>query len=397
MRPAVLACTLASMLPLIACTASTDEGDVTTDADEAELAGNAKKINIGFNAGFQEQLQYLPDFNTKTSIHLGPRLCHEYVDWRVAEGAGSKNANLVAEFNKLGSWLGAAQGVCDEALISFKSTATAAAPSVSRFETDFKLFLDTDWKTITGFEGTMSFTAWNEPNNPEEPGNGLGVVIEPETAAGYWLAASRQCKLHGGCKVAAGDFASNGNWWNAYEQNCKDDTVAPKDLCNTLSDVADKGAKASYLDRYKNFIVNHVTDYGFGKSFKPEYFAFHGWHDANMYLKDHDHASDYDTSVVRRVLRSLQGGWGGAKIWDTEVGVDQSATDTIDDDEQACGAAFLLRLHAISPRIERMYYTRLHNGGDKGGALLDGKNLRPAGKVLAERKTSYTFKGGKCK
>jgi hypothetical protein len=65
--------------------------------------------------------------------------------------------------------------------------------------------------------------------------------------------------------VAAGDFATDGD--------------IPKYL--------------SYLDKYKNYIVDHATDrdvhkkpkYNLPQGFHPEYFAYHPWQDINTYLK----------------------------------------------------------------------------------------------------------------
>lgn len=386
-------------LSVVACSAASDEdGTATADDSEEALSGNAQKINIGFNAGYAEQFGYFADFNGKTNIHPGPSICHTYVGYDIADenelmGNASSPEGHRAYFEY---WLTQAEGHCDEALISFKAKSHHNPPTGNEFETDFSKFLETDWKKETGFTGTLSFTAWNEPNNPADPGNGLGVVIPPETAADYFLAAAFECRAHGGCKVAAGDFASNGNMWDAYEFNCFDDTVPANKLCDKFSDVNPSHHPASYLDRYKNFIVNHANaDYGLGDGYRPAYFAFHGWHDINDYLNDGDHCNTYDTCATRRLLKSLGGSWVNVKIWDSEVGVDQSATDTISDGDQACGAAFLMRLTALSPRIERMYYTRLHNGGDKGGALLDGHALRKAGVVLAQRELEYN--GQKCK
>ena len=77
-----------------------------------------------------------------------------------------------------------------------------------------------------------------------------------------------------GCKVAAGDFASNGTMWNAFEWNCANDNVAPRGLCTSKSAELADGAAASYLDRYKNEIVASATRYGLGNGFRPEQLAY---------------------------------------------------------------------------------------------------------------------------
>jgi hypothetical protein len=209
------------------------------------------------------------------------------------------------------------------------------------------------------------------------------------------MSAVAACRANGGCKVAAADFASNGTMWNDYEQNCDDDTVAEAELCGKKSAVNTSNKPASYLDRYKNFIVNHATDPKFAleKGYRPAYFAFHGWHDINEYLDKGAHCDSYDDCVTLKLLKSLGGSWQNAKIWDTETGIDQSANDVILDDDQACGAAFLMRQTAQDSRIDRLYITRLHNGAVPiGGALLRDHTLRPAAVVLAERELKFTGK-----
>ena len=61
-------------------------------------------------------------------------------------------------------------------------------------------------------------------------------------------------------------------------------------------------------------------------------------------------------------------------------------------DLQACGAAYLVRLSKLSPRITRLYYTHLASGP---GRLLAGDAARPALGLLASRAT--TAQGLTCK
>ena len=94
-------------------------------------------------------------------------------------------------------------------------------------------------------------------------------------------------------------------------------------------------------------------------------------------------APRHETCATRRVLRNLGGSWS-REIWDTEVGVGQFDPGP-DPHEQACAAAFLLRLHTKpSARIKRVYITRLKGGP---GTLFDGKTPRDAMNVLARRQT----------
>jgi hypothetical protein len=316
----------------------------------------------------------------------GPRLCHWYVPWNVAqqpEGSPTSPKSLA----HLKGWLHAAGGQCSEALISFQAEAAASPPTQAEYKAAFLAFLDTPWAAQTGFTGSFSFTPWNEPNNPAGDGNGLGTVIAPELAATYYLTAERQCASHG-CKVAAGDFASNGNFWNDFEWNCANDNVAAADLCKTPSSMNTTGKPASYLDRYKDYIANHAADYSLGAGFRPKYFAFHGWHDINEYLDADRKCGTYGDCATRRLLQSLGGSWGGVEIWDTEVGVGQN--QAYPPAKQACGAAFLLDMTALDRRITRMYYTRLHGGNEQ---LLDGHTPLPALGVLASRRPSAA---GKC-
>jgi hypothetical protein len=376
------------LLVVAACGGTGGEDPQSSSQD---LSGSPAAIDIGFNGG-PDQFAYFPAFFT-TDVQAGPRLCHTYIAWDVANeapvlGNASSREGTRAWFEY---WLHEAAGRCDEALVTFKALAPGKAPTGGadgQFARAFEKFLAQPWAAETGFTGGFSFTAWNEPNNPNGAGNGLGSVLEPELAAQYYLAAERACRGKG-CKVAAGDFASNGNWWNDFEWNCADDNVAPGALCRVDSSENPGHRPASYLDRYKNYVADHATEYGLPSGFRPEYFAFHGWHDINEYLDTGNHCASYSDCVTRRLLQSLGGSWAGARVWDTEVGVDQDAAP-IPDAEQACGSAFLLRLTALSPRIGRLYYTRLHGGTGE----LFGGTARPALEVLARRRTTYA---GSCR
>jgi hypothetical protein len=365
------------------------DGENAASSSE-ELNGNPADIDIGFNGG-PDQFDYFADFFGASSIHPGRRLCHTYVHWNVAqEPPAMGNARSPGGSRALLEyWLKQAEGRCDEALISFQGEKPGNPPSDSAVSKAFADFLATPWARETGFTGRFAFTPWNEPNNPAGSGNGLGKVIPPELAAAYYLTMAHQCASHG-CEVAAGDFASNGNTWNDFEWNCANDNIAPSMLCHTPSSENPDNRPASYLDRYKNYIANHTTEHQLPEGFRPKAFAFHAWRDVNEYLHTGSHCSSYGDCTTRRLLTSLGGSWGGVQIWDTEVGVDQDAAP-ISNGEQACGAAFLVRLSALSPRITRVYYTRLHGGT---GELLDGHVARPALDVLARRETSY---GKECK
>ncbi len=223
------------------------------------------------------------------------------------------------------------------------------------------------------------FSTWNEPNNPADAGNGLGVQIESGLAARYYMAATKLCRSHG-CSVVAGDLATNGNMWEDLSWNCADDNVAANELCAEYSPENAAHASASYLDRYKNEIAQHRDDlpYRLGAAFHPKVFAYHGWHDTNEYLANAAPCDSYGDCAVRRLEKSLGGIWAATDIWDTEDGMGQNGA--LSDQEQACGAAFLLRLATATARVKRVYITRLSGGTTE---LVAG-TPRPALGVLAQ-------------
>jgi hypothetical protein len=364
----------------------TDDGTLA-----AEAVGDPSRLDVGFNDGHVEQFDYYADFFNASAIHPGPRLCHAYFAWNVgnqAPHAGVVTAQGSRAF--VDHWFASAQGHCDDVLVSFQAYAHGAPPSTAAFADAFEKFAGNDWRAETGYTGTISYTPWNEPNNGANDGNGLGAAIDARLAARYYLAAARSCRAHG-CKVAAGDFASNGNMWNDFEWNCANDNVAPSELCSTKSSANPGDKPASYLDRYKNEIVARSHEFGMPAGFRPEAFAFHGWHDSNSYLNTASHCSAYGDCALRRILKSLGGSWRAVALWNTEDGIGQ--TSAPDDREQACGAAFLVRLQTITSRLHRLYITRLHGGA--GQLLVDHQTPRPAMFVLARRETSYA--AGNCR
>ena len=77
--------------------------------------------------------------------------------------------------------------------------------------------------------------------------------------------ARRHCDPHNGCKIASGDFATNGGTANDIIRYCADDN----DPANTPTHCAQpsgyntNGHAPSYLDRYKNYIaVNAASVFG---------------------------------------------------------------------------------------------------------------------------------------
>lgn len=355
----------------------------------AVVTGDPHPLNIGWNAGYATQFDYFDDF-FQTAVYAGPQLCHAYVGWDVGlkpAGSGSIDDHGSPAF--LEDWLRKAETSCDEALISFKSMTPGAVVTTAAFITAIDAFTSTDWAARTGFTGRFAIAPWNEPNNGDEAGNGLGVIIPPRVAARYLLATERAC-LQNDCIAVAGDFASNGTMWNDYEMNCANDDVAPETLCAQKSAMNTTNKPASYLDIYKNEIVNRAGEFGLKAGYRPAFFAYHGWHDSNSYLNTASHCSTYGTCTLRRVLYSMDGTWSGVEIWNTEDGVGQMVAP--DDRTQACAAAFMIRLAAISPRMKRLYITRLRGG--PGTLILEGGVQRPAFKIFQGRLTSHA--GASC-
>jgi hypothetical protein len=323
-----------------------------------------------------------------------PRLCHTYTYWDIAhhDPSGASGTHTLAG---LKTWLVQAQGACDEVMITFQGAQLAtptAAPSVAAFEQSFVAFLSVP--EVVSWQGKLSFTVWNEPNNQANSGNGLQNPLSAELAAQYYLAARKHCDPAAGCKVAAGDFATNGNLWNDLEWNCANDN----DPANTPTHCAAPSSKnptnapPSYLDRYKNYIALHATSFGLPSGFRPEYLAYHPWHDVNSYINSNLPCSTYSNCATRRLLTSLGGTWGGVEIWDNEIGVGlQNASPPDENTTQPCGAAYLVRLTELDARITRVYF--MHFAGSNG-PLLDGNMLRPAGVVLGTHAKVYA--GASC-
>ena len=375
---------------LNACVVGSDEvpsdGDEDGDSGTASFAQTPDRLNIGFN-GDATQFAYHPDWDTATVAQPGNRVCHTYISWDVAWQA--PHAGAVGDESSrayLDNWLAGAIGHCDEVFLAFKSMTHRAAVDEATYTRAFAAFVTVDWHAETGFAGALSFSTWNEPNNAGDDGNGLGVVIEANLSARYYLAAEALCRKRG-CKVAAGDLASNGTMWNDWMWNCANDNVATAELCASFSSRNPHHLPASYLDKYKNEIAQHANDakYALGNDFRPAYFAYHGWHDTNEYLYDQQRCTSYDDCAIRRLLTSLGGSWGSVRLWNTEDGMGQKGALT--DHAQACGAAFLIRTASLSSRIERVFVTRLH-GGDTQLVNTD-HTMRPAFAVLAKRQLQY--------
>jgi hypothetical protein len=363
-------------------------------------APDARHINVGFASpshGELPDLAAIHAFWGKTKYQPGSRVCHVYLPWDLATNPSAAIQAVAADFSSYLT-LAKSDGGCEEILVSFKTQTSGGCTGTgcsgethgnpdnpAAYGAAMKAFL-ARW----GNEASFAFSAWNEPNNRAGAGNGTGNaggkahVIPPEIAAQYYLELRRACGAH--CKVVAGDLASDGTCYDAatsgklciedYQQSCSDDVVEPSKLCK----------EASYLDKYKNALVHYATDYGFDASFRPEYFAYHGWKEVNDFVYGGTKDCRASNCATQAIVESLGGSWRHAIIWNTEVGAGQG--DALSDRTQAEGVAFLLDLAAgVSSRIYRVYYMGVR-GGPWDLMCPDGHE-RPGFKVLANRETSY--------
>lgn len=389
-------------LTLAACGSSPGGEDVgTIDPELSNGASPDASRPHSFDVGMNE---WVGDFGAFASFRAesgatGARLCHAYTFWDIAHRdppSGDQTHTLTG----LLGWFGIAANACDDVLVTFQGpqikNGHESPPSVNAFENAFVAFLHlTDpGEPLQSWRGKLSFTPWNEPNNPANSGNGLQESISPELAAQYYMAARKHCAPSAGCRVAAGDLATNGGTANDIEWNCANDNVAgdTPQHCAAPSRFNTSGKAPSYLDRYKNEIARHAGLFGLPSGFRPEYFAYHPWHDVNSYIESNATCDSYGDCVTRRLLQSLGGTWGGSEIWDSEIGVGLQTSPAPDQwTTQPCGAAFLVQLTDLSPRIKRVYYMRFAAGN---GPLFDGSSIRPAGRVLASQ--ALTYQGAHC-
>ncbi|MGZ3419545.1 MAG: hypothetical protein ACXVEF_23965 [Polyangiales bacterium] len=400
-----LAGALAALVLPVGCIASDGSDDLGCSADVADdgsceysaesLKAHAHHFDVGMS-GYLPELPYLQKFRAAAGSSVtGPRLCHAYTYWDIARhdppgGTGTHSrAGLI-------DWFAKVVGGCDEVMITFQGQQghdhVEPLPDVSAFESAFVAFhaLTGAGQPLAAWNGKVTYTAWNEPNNPAPSGNGLNQVIPPERAADYYLAARRHCAPVHGCKIAAGDLATNGATANDIEWNCANDGADnTTSHCQQPSPFNKSGKPPSYLDRYKHEIDRRAPAFGLKTGFRPEVFAYHPWHDVNGYIESKKPCTGYEDCTTRRLLQSLGGSWGGVEIWDTEIGVGLQTDPAPSRATEACGAAFLVRLTDLSPRITRVYYMRFGFGN---GPLFDGGSLNAAGEVLAHHRTT----GGKC-
>lgn len=417
-----------SILTLLSLVALAVVAPCRSDAQTA--AQHALNLNIGFNgadfSGPDDQIPYIDQFYAATEAYYssigrrmpGVRRCHAYVSWDVAlEPDGSGSASEQGSRIWLQSWLQAYAGHCDQALITFKWVAgvschyytgcaggadVEAAPQPGEVGDALRAFVHSRWP---GWRGRFAFTPWNEPNNPGASGDGFtnGIEVDARTDADYYLAMRHNCVFWLGCEIAAGDFASNGNHYEDFIQQCDDDTTT---LC----------AGGSYIDTFKYYLDHDATTYGLPPGFRPEYFAFHGWSDANdylHYLQNGTATNCYTLTSPNCVTRltydafsdAIHSGnrtWNWVELWDTEVGAGQNGNKYDTDptnDQQAETAAFILDLTGtVSNRFRRLLYTRVWEPDGQWWSMFcsDGTTEKPSFTVWADRQISYSATGSTC-
>lgn len=371
----------------------------TASAEPSPPYRPAFGLDVGFN-GRVEQIESIDHFYGPGRIR-GPRLCQYYTGWDTAMPDEDGNPRHPSGWAANTAWLENAQASgCDEVLISFKALSSAdlpeefdpVPPTPEEYREAFAVYADTDWESLTGYDGEFSFAAWNEPNLNATAGNGYPSptpgapsVIGPRLAAQYYLAARSECEARG-CSVAAVNFGSNGGTWVDYKTNCATAEVPRDELCAEPGEHNPDGEGPSYLDQYRNEIHNAASDFGLPEGFRPEVVAYHGWADTNAYLYGSRYCSGYDDCLLDRVLYAFSGSWGEAEIWNTEDGVGQPgffSHEEMTDERQTDGMAYMLSLAEASPRYTRLYYT--HMVGSPSRLLLpDGEDVieRPAMKLL---------------
>lgn len=352
-------------------------------------------------------------------------LCHAYVSWDIGlepadAGTDVPAGSLPVQTSRawLQAWLQAYEGTCDQALITFKwkdgvschyytgcagGTDVEALPEPEEVGASLKAFLSESWP---GWTGSFAFTPWNEPNNSGAVASGFtnGQIVPARTDADYYLAMRQYCTPAVHCQIAAGDFNSNGNHWEDFVQQCADDTST---LC----------ADGSYMDILKYYLAHDAVNYGLPSDFRPEYFAFHAWSDANDYLHSIQNPGAVtqcqtltDAHCVTRLtydalstaLYPANASWNKVEIWNTEVGAGQNGNTfntSPTNDQQAQTAAFIFDLTStVTDRITRLYYTRAWESDGQWWSLFcsDGTTPKPSLSVLVNRATSYTPTGSTC-
>ncbi|OYN91395.1 hypothetical protein [Parenemella sanctibonifatiensis] len=371
-------------------------------AQERSNPHDQQPLSLGFN-GRTNQIAAIDHFYGDGDEH-GPRLCHYYTGWDTAvhtDGTPDHPSGLAANI----AWLENAQANgCDEVMVSFKALSSAdpkdefdpEPPTVEEYQAAVADYLDTDWEAEAGYTGDIVLTAWNEPNLNATAGNGYPPpspgaesVISPRLAAQYYLAASQLCEERG-CVVAAVDFGSNGGRWVDYMTNCATANVPRDQLCAEPSKHNTEGLPPSYLDLYRNEIINAATDFGFKRSFRPAVVAYHGWADTNAFLNGTRHCSSYDDCLLERVLYAFRGSWQGAEIWNTEDGAGQPgfySHEEMTDERQVEALEYMLELVDSTPRYTRLYWT--HIVGSPSRLLItddngDVERVRPSMTILQE-------------
>lgn len=378
-----------------AAAAPTAAGPVAT----ATTSATGSELQVGFN-GRIEQIAQIGQFYQPGER----RLCQWYTGWSNAVGAAEGTPLHPTGWAGTLDWFRNAevQG-CDEVLVSFKALSSGdpagefdpEPPTEAEYGAALEAFLDTDWVGLTGYSGDFVVAPWNEPNLNAGDANGYPSthgsvsIIGPRLAARYYLTAERICASRG-CLVTAGNLASNGGKEADSRTQCQTAIVPRDQLCDQPSQYATAGTAPSYLDQYRNEIVNAAPEFGFPATFRPKQVAYHGWADSNSYLRGERTCTNYEDCLLEKVLFAFRGSWHAAEIWNTEDGIGQPGfftSDFITDEVQTDGIAHLMSIAARSPGVTRLYYTHLIGSPSRLLDTADGQvtRRRPALCMLQDR------------
>lgn len=356
---------------LAGCSAASDGAPAGEDpgvsAEELRYDPTSHGITIGYAGGLPQLIDtgIWNDLWSTTSGAPHNRICLAYVPWDVARLHPSNGAR--AYFQKFHDrarldrcelaidfkhWAMGDPGLVDGKVVRPLDYDDARPRGVADFDRAFMEFRR-EWPDV------HVFLPWNEPNNANDSGDGLGKIIPAKEAALYYLAMRRQCHPYLNCQLAAGNFLSFDAASLALE--CSKN---PDQLC-TETQIRDN--KGSYVDHYKYYLDRYAESRGLPRHFRPEHFAFHPWYGSPCKKPEYPCPTD-------AIEASLGGSWKRADLWITEYGLGGDAA------EIATALGFFFK----RPRITRWYYFRFQ---DMLGAACTESDC-PAMTVLRDRLTS---------
>ena len=169
--------TLVLLSSIAACAAPASE-DVASLGEQSHASfAHPHAFDVGANE-WTSELAPFEQFRVASGAPANePRLCHVYTYWDIVhhDPAGGDQTHTL---HGLVQWMAQAAPSCDEILVTFQGPqqkGAEAPPSVAQFESSFVAFarLTDPGQALASWKGTLSYTAWNEPNNKAGTGNGL--------------------------------------------------------------------------------------------------------------------------------------------------------------------------------------------------------------------------------